>query len=436
MITGATAPGGEGRDDGGMPRVLLIVPNATYRAEDFLDAASRLGVEVVTGSEPDPALGGLLGDRFLPLELADPERAAQAIAAFDARVPLDAIVAVDDGGGLVAACAAQRLRLRHNPPEAVARTRNKAAMRASLATAEVPQPAFAVLDAPTPARAARAAAAIGFPAVVKPVSLCASRGVIRVDDEPGARAAAARIRAILDEAGAPPGEPLLVEAFVPGAEIAVEGLVRAGELEVLAIFDKPDPLDGPFFEETIYVTPSRAPRAHLDAALDATRRAVGALGIVDGPIHAELRLGGPPAGPQVIEVAARTIGGRCARTLRFATGASLEELVLAHALGRDELVGARGAPGAAGVMMLPVPASGRLVRVDGVERACAVPGVTGCEVTVPIGSRVRQAPETDRYLGFLFARGADPGAVEAALRAGHRELEIEIEIEIEIAPEG
>jgi biotin carboxylase len=283
-------------------------------------------------------------------------------------------------------------------------------MRAALATAEVPQPAFAMATDPGKLPD------LGYPCVVKPVDLSGSQGVIRADDAEEARAAATRVRAIT-------GGPLLVEEYVPGVEVAVEGILSDGDLEVLAVFDKPDPLVGPYFEETIYVTPSRLPPATLARVADLTGRACAATGLVEGPVHAELRIDGDRM--WVIEVAARSIGGLCARALRFGAGIALEELILRHAL-RMPLDGLVREQEASGVMMLPIPRAGVLREVRGQEAAHAVPGVTGLEITVPRGRRVRPLPEGDRYLGFLFARGATPAAVEASLRTAHAALTVEI----------
>jgi hypothetical protein len=216
---------------------------------------------------------------------------------------------------------------------------------------------------------------------------------------------------------------ILVEEYVPGVEIAVEGLLRSGRLDVLAVFDKPDPLVGPYFEETIYVTPSRLPAPTLRAVAELTARATDAIGLTEGPIHAELRIDGERI--WVIEVAARSIGGLCARALRFGAGIALEEVILRHALGLpiDDLERERGA---SGVMMLPIPRAGVLQDVHGQDAARAVPGVTGLEITVPRGRPVVPLPEGDRYLGFLFARADSPEAVEAALRAGYAALDVEL----------
>ena len=381
-----------------------MLPSATYRAPDFLDAAARLGAEVVVGSEHRQALSESMGDRSVTLTLSQPERAADQIEQLAERAPLDAIVAVDDGGTRAAAAAAKRLGLRGNAPEAVARARDKAAMREAFAAAGVPQPAFGD--------------DVGYPRVLKPLSRSGSQGVIRADTPDEAAAAADRIRAIVGD----PEAPLLVEEFVPGDEVAVEALLTGGRLELLAIFDKPDPLDGPYFEETIYVTPSRKPPATLAAIERATADAARALGLTEGPVHAEMRVG---EGVTVLELAARSIGGLCARSLRFGLGVSLEEVILRHALGldpghlqREEL--------ASGVMMLPILRAGTLNEVRGQDAARAVPHIAGLEISIAPGKPVVPLPEGDRYLGFLFAKADTPEQVEAALRQAHAKLIVDI----------
>jgi len=395
-----------------MARVLLLLPSATYRATDFVAAARALGIELVVASEQEPVLAETMGDRALTVPLDDPEAAGRVIERHDARHPIDAVVAVDDQGVLVAAHAGQRLGFPHNPPEAAARTRDKEAMRRALERNEVPQPRFAAFEDP------QTVPDVGFPCVIKPVGLSTSRGVIRADDADEARSVAARVHEI---AG---GGRLLAEEFVPGDEVAVEGLLRAGDLSVLALFDKPDPLDGPFFEETIYVTPSRLSPAAQEAVVRVTADAARALGLVEGPIHAEVRVEGERA--RVIEVAARSIGGLCARSLRFGAGISLEEVILRHALGLelDDLDRERAA---SGVMMLPVPRAGRLVGVGGQDAARAVEGIAGLEITVAPGRHIAPPPDGDRYLGFLFARGATPAGVEHSLRSAHAALRIDVQ---------
>jgi biotin carboxylase len=401
-----------------MGRVLLLLPTATYRAPDFLAAAAQLGVEVVVGSERRQALAGSMGDRAVVVPLAHPEAAVEAIVELHRRAPLDAVLAVDDQGVVVAARAAERLGLRHNPPDAVAATRDKAAMRQRLEAGSVPQPPFRVV--PPGADAVAACAEIGYPCVIKPTSRAASQGVIRVDDDTEAAAAASRIQAILVDCP----EPLVVEGFVPGAEVAVEGLLVDGALEILAIFDKPDPLDGPYFEETIYVTPSRHPSPTRAGVEKLTARAAEALGLREGPVHAELRLGATGE-PTILELAARSIGGLCSRSLRFGAGVSLEEVILRHALGLG-VDGLTRETQASGVMMLPIRSAGILDRVSGQDRARAVDGVVGLEISIPLGREVVPLPDGDRYLGFIFARGETAEAVETALRRAESHLDVEL----------
>jgi biotin carboxylase len=405
-------------------RLLLLLPSATYRARDFLEAARSLGVEVVIGTEETAAMVQMMGSRTLEVPLDDPGEAARVIVAHDNLLPLDAVIAVDDMGTLVAAEASALLGLRHNPPEAVAAARDKLAMRTRLAASEVPQPAFAALPAGAgPEEIAALAAAVGTPCVIKPTTLSGSQGVLRADTPGEAVTVAARVRRIATAAGVDPGAPLLIERFAPGPEVAVEGLLVAGELRPLAVFDKPDPLDGPAFEETIYVTPSRLSPDDLTAVLSATQAATTALGLVDGPVHAEVRV--RDARAAVIEVAARTIGGLCSRTLSFSTGRSLEELVIAHALGLA--LGPTAALGASGVLMVPIPRAGTLVGVEGQDRARQVPGVTDLEITIATGRAVAPVPEGNRYLGFVFARDSTPARVERALRLAWACLEVRVD---------
>lgn len=393
--------------------MLLVLPTATYRARDFVEAAAALGVELSIASEDVPPLG--LEDRFVTIDCSDPDSSAATIADLAAKTPIDAIVATDDSGVVVAAKASQMIGLPHNPPEAAAATVDKVRMREALRSAEVPQPDFEVLEDGN--------TTIPFPVVVKPSSLNASRGVIRVDEPAALAGALERIRRVAVAAGRPADE-IIAERFVPGPEVSLEGLLWNGRLEVLAVFDKPDPLDGPFFEETIFVTPSRLDSRMLEEVVATTERAAAALGLSEGPIHAELRVG---AGhPQVIEVAARTIGGLCGRALSFGLmNTSLEVLVLRHALGMRKR-GLRRSPGAAGVMMIPTPGPGTLVGVQGLDEARSVSGVTEIELTVPPGSTIAPPPDGDRYLGFMFARADAAGDVESALREAHQRLIIEI----------
>lgn len=400
-----------------MARVALLIPAETYRASDFSRAAAQLEVEVVVVTDRPQVLGHLMGGRAVTADLADPDAAAAAVCEVDRELPLDAVVAVDDVGLVAAAVASETLGLGANPPSAVAATRDKIAQRHAFAAAEVPQPAFAVVE--DAEAAVRAAAEIGLPVVVKPPGLSASRGVQRADDPAAVRAAVATIRESCAHAG-----PLLVERFVPGGEVAVEAILTRGRLQVIAVFDKPDAPQGPTFEETMLVTPSRLPPVVLTAVEHAVGAATASLGLREGPIHAEVRVG-PTGDVSVLEVAARTIGGLCSRALRLATGRSLEEVVLAHAAGID--AGSLDVdPASAGVVMLAVPAAGIFVRMDGLDTARSIPGITGIDITVTPGAAVVPLPRDSRYLGFVFARGPSPRVVEATLRAAVAQIGIVI----------
>lgn len=408
---------------------MLLLPTSTYRATDFVAAARTLGAEVVVASDLVSPVLDRDGVRAVEVPFDDPMRAAAMLTHLDDRGPVDAVVAVDDQGVVVAARAAELLGLPHNPPEAAARTRDKGELRRALDAAEVPQPRWAPIDDP------ERVPDVGFPCVVKPTGLSGSQGVIRADDTAAARAAAHRAHDIAC------GGPLLVEEFVPGPEVAVEALLREGTLEVLAVFDKPDPLDGPYFEETIYVTPSRLPAAVLDTVTRVAADAARAIGLREGPVHAELRItpdpthatGAPDAQVRVIDVAARSIGGLCARALRFGAGISLEEVILRHALGLP-LADLTREGAASGVMMLPIPRSGTLRAVHGQDAARAVPGIVGLELSIHPGRPLVALPEGDRYLGFLFARGATPDDVEASLRRAHAHLDVHVDGDHQASP--
>lgn len=399
-------------------RVLLLVPAVTYRATDFLAAASRLGLDLVIGSDGALPLGGH------PVVRVDPDNLEESVNRLVSDSgSVDAVVAVDTQMLVLAACVAARLGLPHNPVEALMAAADKALQRHLWAAAEVPQPAFRVVTTGADEHVlARAAVELGFPCVVKAVSLSGSRGVLRVDDRAGAAAAARRIRQILTGAGRPDHEPLLVEQYVPGWEVSVDGFLGDGALTVTAVFDKPDTPEGPTFEETLLVTPSRLAERILSAALNVSERAAAALGLQYGPIHAELRIDGERA--VMLELAARSIGGLCSRALRFLGGISLEAMVLANSLGRR--VTPSRLAGAAGVLMLPVERAGVLHAIEGRSEAAAIAGITGISITIPVGQVVRPLPEGDRYLGFIFAEAQWPEEVEAALRAARQCLRVVI----------
>lgn len=424
-----TVPQHPGFDNGRAGRVLLLLTARTYRAKPFLEAAARLGIEVVQAID----MAKELADFWqvpLGIDFSQPERATQSIVDFARAKPLDAIISVDDSGSLLAAQASQALGLPHNSVAAAEAARNKYRMRQLLHRANVPAPTCQRFS--TDDDLQTVAAQVAYPCVVKPLTLSGSRGVIRADSAEELMAAVRRLQRLLVSIhGDAEPQPYLVERFVPGFEVALEGMLDNGRLQVLALFDKPDPLDGPFFEETIYVTPSRLPEEDQTAIADCTARAAEALGLYTGPIHAELRLN--DEGPWIVEVAGRSIGGLCSQTLRFGTDASLEELILRQACGL-EIESSRRTGEAGGVMMIPIPESGLLKKVEGCQEAEAVPLVESVEITAKVNYPLVPLPEGESYLGFIFARGETPEAVEAALREAHGKLHFKIAPQIPLTP--
>ena len=400
-----------------MPRALVLLPSTSYRAADFVAAADALGIDLVVASDQPPPFD--MGDRYLQVDCSDLDATVETILDLADRVGIDGVVAADDAGVVVAALAGTKLGLSANPPEAARATRNKLELRRRLAATELPQPAFASLE--PDADPTEVAAGIGYPVVVKPLDRAASQGVIRADDAASVTAAVSRVRRIIGSETA----PLIVEAYTPGPEVAVEGLIHDGELEVLALFDKPDTPEGPYFPETILVTPSRLSEDIQAECRRVAAAAVRSLGLVSGPVHIELKADGDRV--VVLEVAARSIGGLCSRSLGFGLmGATLETLILRNALGleRPRL---RRQPRASGVLMISIPHAGTLVGVEGVGETRQIEGVTGVDLTVPPGTEIAPPPEGDRYLGFVFARGETPEAVEAALRRAAKTLVVTVE---------
>lgn len=398
-------------------RLLLLVSPTTYRAAAFTEAAGRLGVELVRGIDVPDGLTEMW-DVPLALDFTNVASATEKIVDYARQHPVDAIVAVDDGATLLAARAAAALGLPQNPPESAEAAQDKGIMRRLMSAANVPCPVFRRF--PLTMDPQKIAARIDYPCVVKPLRLSGSRGVIRADGPDQLVAAFLRLkRLLLGDGYSLEATDILIEDFIPGVEVALEGLLTAGELHVLALFDKPDPLDGPFFEETIYVTPSRLPAETQAAIADCAARAAASIGLREGPVHAELRVN--ERGPWMLEIAGRSIGGLCSTILEFGSGMCLEELILRHALGREIPTFDRE-DAAAGVMMIPIPRGGILREVRGVAEATAVEHIQGVEITAKVNGAVVPLPEGNAYLGFIFARAADPATAEAALREAHGRL--------------
>lgn len=409
-----------------MPRVLLLLPTRTYRSRDFLAAAKKLGLEVTVASEEASTMAKLQPDALLTLDFSAAGGAVEVARAFARRCQVDAVLGVDEPTVVAAARISQELGLPHHSVAATEAAKDKSRMRAILHRAGVAVPGFRTFSLDQdPAWVDE----VSYPCVLKPLVLSASRGVMRADDPARARACFFRLKRLMDTAEIrarrdPAARVVLVEDFVPGIEVALEGLASNGELHVLALFDKPDPLDGPFFPETIYVTPSRLTAARQAQIAETTAAAARALGLAHGPLHAELRLN--ESGVFVLEAAGRTIGGLCSRSLRFGAGTSLEEIVLRHALAL-EIPTLRREASASGVLMLPVPRAGTLRAVHGLASARAVDPSIDLQITAHPGQTVLPLPEGDAYLGFVFARADSPDEVERLLRATQAELRFTIE---------
>jgi len=403
-----------------MPRLLLLLPAAGYANQDFIEAASRLGVELVTCADychrlaPGWGLPPLMSVPFDQPEASLPQ-VLQAL-----KQPVDAVLAADDHGVALAAQLRVALKLPGNSPEAVARLTDKLHFRQLQQTAGLLHPAFVAIQD----QDAQTAEVLGFPLVVKARRLNASRGVIRVDDAVQLSRAIQQVQRIQSRVQRDAvALGLLVETFIPGIEVALDGVLTQGTLQVLAVFDKPDPLNGPYFEETLYVTPSRLPDATQAELAAAVQRACAAAGVCEGVIHAEARIN--DAGVWLLEIAPRGIGGLCGRMLTATLGMGSAEIVLRHAAGLP--LPKQTSNEAAGVMMIPIPVKGMLRGVDGVSAAREVPHITGIEITAQPGQLMAPPPEGAAYLGFIFSRAATPAAAEAALRAAHAALRIRIQ---------
>ncbi len=403
-------------------RILLLTTTRSYRGAAFLQAAQKLNIELVQAVHMPQKLATTWDGGF-SLDFGFPEEAVQEIITYAGAHPLQAILAVDDSGSLLAARAGAALNLPHNSEKAAGAARDKYQMRRILATAPVLSPKSVRYAAgQDPAIIARETE---FPCVVKPLKLNGSRGVIRANNTAELTAAIERTTSLIRSLqGDDVPCHFLVESYIPGIEVALEGLLENGELQVLALFDKPDPLEGPYFEETIYVTPSRLPAESQEDIKQTAAAAASAIGLRVGPIHAEMRLN--EGGVWIVEIAGRSIGGLCSRTLQFGAGDSLEELILRQACGLP-LLDAQQVDEARGVMMIPIPAAGLLRAVEGVEMAKSHPLIDQIEITAKLNYPLIPLPDGDGYLGFIFARGDSPQSVEDALRWAHTELDFKID---------
>ena len=399
-------------------RILFLSTAKSYRNNDFIAAADALAYEYVLLSDGSD---GRSDSHIVSLRFGDGDVVLSTVSALHAAQPFVAVLALDDSGAQLAAHIATALAVPHNAYAAITAARDKSLMRDALFRAGVPVPTYHRYEAST--KIDTILAQTTFPCVIKPLLLNGSRGVMRANTVNEFLAARHTLIALLQEIEGPAGaHAFLVESYIDGYEVAVEAILNNGELIPLAIFDKPDPLVGPLFEETIYVTPSRHPDVTQRAIIQTARDAAAAIGLVSGPVHAELRCN--DAGVWVVEVAGRSIGGLCSRTLRFGVSDSLEILILRQAMGA--FTTPEPPTRASGVMMIPIPHAGILQRVDGIDIARDVPFIESIEITSPLHQPIRTLPAGESYLGFIFARADTPAEVEHALRLAHSALQIVI----------
>ncbi len=413
-----------------MKRLLIVASKTGYQTKVFAEAAVRAGYDVQMATDRCHTLDDPWADHAIPLRFEHPQRAAAIIA--ESGVEIHGVVAVGDRPAQIAALAAQLLGLPHNPDSAVLACRNKNEARRAFSSAGLLVPAYRRV--PLNSNPNDLARTTRFPCVLKPLGLSGSRGVIRADNPAEFAAAFARIHSILAKPEIlrlheDQNRYLQIEDFIPGAEFAVEGVLTGGHLDVLAIFDKPDPLDGPYFEETIYVTPSGQPGKIQRKILDTTRRAVEALGLTHGPVHAEMRVN--QEGVWMLEVAARPIGGLCARILRFDDGDGLEEFICRHAA-QDPTGSTRLADPARAVMMIPIPRDGIYQSTDGLDDARSVEGIEDIEITAKPGQKLIPLPEGASYMGFIFSKGGSPKHAIEALRRAHDNISFEIATTLQV----
>jgi len=408
-------------------RVLLFANKLGYQTRSFEGAADKLGVTLAYVTDRCSRLDDPWNDQAVAVHFEVPEGAAGAVLESQRGLPVDGILTVGDRPTVTAAYVARGLGLVHNHPASVEACRNKVRMREVMRDGGVPVPWFrAVPLHPLPEPALLE---IEYPCVLKPISLSASQGVVRANNREEFIAGATRLKRLLDSPEVLATrernrDQMIVEGYLQGREVAVEALLTDGTLRVLAIFDKPDPLEGPYFEETIYVTPSRLAAEDQRAIEAMLLNTVRAIGLTTGPVHAEFRLNHQGVWP--IEVATRPIGGLCAQALRFMIAdleepIGLEELLLRDALGMlgNEV---KREDSASGVMMIPVPQSGIFERVEGEQQARSLEFVTNLEITARLHDYIAAWPEGSSYLGFLFARAGSPAEVESALRGAHSKL--------------
>jgi hypothetical protein len=399
-----------------MPRLLLIAPEASYHTASFQAAGKRLGIEVILASEGHfPIVSSQ--SVGLRVDFSRLSRSLRIIEATYRKTPFDGVIGTDDASLELAAIVAAAFGLPANSPLSAKVSRRKDNSRVAQREAGLVTPWFTVVTSNQQGGYV-VPAEVNYPCVAKPVTLSASRGVIRVDNEQQLVAALSRIFGIIESSGPEHPRVVLIESYIPGSEYVVEGLLSGGNWQTIIIFGKPNPLEGPFFEETIYIAPPDLEIGVKRNMIEVVRRACAVYGLEHGPIHAECRVN--EAGVWLIELTPRTIGGKCSRLFELGTSVALEDIVILNSLGRQ--VSISPPTEFIGVMMIPVPGPGIVRRIEGINAASSVEHIEAIEIDVKPGQQLVPWPEGSSYPGFIFARGSRSQLVLNALNKAHKTL--------------
>ena len=394
-------------------RLLLVSHHNSYRIAPYIKAALNLGLEVTIASQGKHSLVTEVANG-LHIDFDDVNAAHKEILKENQKRPFTGILGSDDQTVELAAYAAKTLKLPHNPPRAALYSHRKDLARAQLSLTGCPVPIHCLLDLNLPVK--NQMAGLPWPCVIKPLNMSASRGVIRTNNKDEFITACERLRPIIaDSQEEFEQRHLLIEDYIDGIEIAYEGFLQNGELETITIFDKPDPLTGPYFAETIYVTPTALSDELQLSIKKVIQKACLAYGLRSGAIHAECRIDSENR-IWILEVASRTIGGDCARVLDN-ENFSIEELAILLAIGQP--VTPYIAEQARGVMMIPIRQKGLLKRVEGLLQASKIKHIDKIDIIIGEGHELIPLPEGNQYLGYIFASAESTEQVTAAIREAY-----------------
>lgn len=396
--------------------LLLIAPANSYRIAPYLKAALNLGLKVLVASNskyslvPEIALG-------VTVDFNNQSEAQSLILKAIKDLRIQCVLATDDSCVSLSSHIAQHLGLAHNQPSATKLTSRKDLARKATQIAGRNTPEFNIINLHQASQFSRS---INYPVVIKPLNLSASKGVIRANDPEQFIAACLTINTILSRSNVTGFERdnVLVETYLEGPEFAIDGILIDGDFHLLAIFDKPEPLTGPYFEETYYLTPSQLTQSHQAALIEEVARSCDAYNLKQGPIHAEARI--TKNGIFLIELAARTIGGQCGQLIEFSLQQKLEEVIIRGLCGEPPNLPPKPTP--AGVLMIPVETAGILKRVEGLTAAMQVEFIQDIEIHIQEGYELLPLPEGSSYLGFIFAQAPTQGQAFNALKKAHQML--------------